>query len=107
MLPSLLYALWMLLYPQKTYVYYVPMLVGAMGKILHQICLENQKDMQDIVDTLIKTQAKLEMMVLVYAIACYFIKFKFGWLKLLRVVLLVVIYRMKYFQHYGTQLAWS
>ena len=107
MVPSLLYGVWMLAYPQKTYVYYVPQLMGAVGKIYHQICLESQKDTQDIVDTLIKTQSKLEIMLLIYAIASYFIKFKFGWLRPLRVVLLVLIYRLKYFQHYGTQLAWS
>lgn len=63
--------------------------------------------MQDIVDTLIKTQSKLEIMVLIYTVASYVIRFKFGWLKLLRIVLLFIIYRLKYFQHYGTQLAWS
>ena len=42
----------------------------------------------------------------VYAVASYLIKFKLGWLKLLKTVVLIVIIWVKYVQHYGTQVAW-
>lgn len=49
LIPSLLYGAWMLFYPQKIYVYYIPMLIWAVGKIYHHICLENPKDSEDLV----------------------------------------------------------
>ena len=42
-----------------------------------------------------------------YAVLFYLLRFKLGWSKLIKTVLLVAIFRVKYWQHYGCQLAWS
>ena len=85
----------------------MPQLLGALGKIYHQITSDISKDSSTMTEDLVKFQSKIEVLVVIYAVFSYFIKFKTGWLKLLKIILLFLIYRLKYYQHYGTQLAWS
>jgi hypothetical protein len=96
-----------LTYPQKTYVYYLPPLLGALGKIYHHASQERGQDTKATVEDLVKFQCKIEVLVAIFAVVGYIVKFRWGWSKLLRIVLLLLILRLKYYQHYGCQLAWS
>ena len=57
-------------------------------------------------DGIVKFQAKLEVLVLIYTVVHFIFKCKYCWPKVLKVVLLMAILKYKYFTHYGTQAAW-
>ena len=44
---------------------------------------------------------------MIYGIAAFLIKFKFSWAKGIKIILLILIFRVKYWHHYGTQAAWN
>jgi hypothetical protein len=48
LLTSLLYDIWTLFYPHKVFIYYIPQLIGAVGKIYH-ILTYGQGNEQEIV----------------------------------------------------------
>jgi hypothetical protein len=46
---SLLYDIWTLFYPHKVFIYYIPQLVGAVGKIYHILTYDRGNE-QDVVE---------------------------------------------------------
>lgn len=78
-----------------------------MTKLYQQISGDCSQDVADTIESMVKFQAKIEGLVLVYTLASFLIRFKFGWPRLLKVLLLGAILKLKYWQHYGTQLAWE
>jgi hypothetical protein len=101
---SLLYDVWTLFYPHKVFIYYIPQLVGAVGKIYH-ILTYDQGNEQEVVEELIKFQSKTEAMVVIYSLATFVLRLKYSWWKLLKLLLLLSIIRLKYSLHYGTRIS--
>lgn len=85
----------------------MPQYLGGLAKLYQQVGLNWNQDVADTIESIIKFQAKIEVLVIVYTFANFLIKFKFGWTRLLKPILLLVILKLKYWQHYGTQIAWS
>ncbi len=42
-----------------------------------------------------------------YSFIAFLIKFKFNWPRVMKVVLVMLIIRVKYWHHYATQQAWN
>lgn len=107
MVSSILYSCWTLAYPHKVFIYYMPQFLGGMGKLYQQMSGECNQDVVDTIESIVKFQVKIEVLVFVYTLSSLVVKLKFGWAKLLKVILLLAIFKLKYWQHFGTQVAWG
>jgi hypothetical protein len=101
---SICYDIWTLFYPHKVFIYYIPQLVGAVGKIYHILTYDEENE-QEIVEELIKFQSKTEALVVFYSLTYFILKLKYSWWKLLKLLLLLSIVRLKYSLHYGTRIS--
>lgn len=59
LLSSVLYDCWTLAYPHKIFIYYVPLLLGSLGKVYHLIGGDCSKEVGSMVESLSKFQSKI------------------------------------------------
>lgn len=97
--------LWTLFYPQKMFVYYLPQTIGAIAKLTDLIVSTSWRS--DVTSELSKFQSKIELLVLAFCLMSSVTKWKGMWPRLIKWLILLAIFRFKYWSHYGCQLACS
>ena len=104
-LSSLLYDVWTLVFPHRVFIYYLPQVIGAVGKVYHMLSWEEEES-QEVVEELVKYQGKTEVFVIIYSVVGFVLRLKYSWWKFAKLVLLLTILRFKYFMHFGTQISY-
>lgn len=102
-LPSLLLDIWTLWYPHKVFVYYIPQLLGLAAKLIDLVAEAEWRE--EVTQELCKFQSKIELLVVLFCFIGTVTKLRWIWPKLIKSFALLIIFRLKYWRHYGCQLA--